>query len=221
MKDNIILIILFTSFSLILTEEIPLYNITNFEKISINNIPSACICIKMSDEIQKDLNFYIIISSNESNASINETLSYNYTESCPSSSCTDFEFQNQAECKISWDEDGFTYYYPFPKGDDKYMMIRYYQFTGNILCVEYTKSDIVNEFVATLMLYVGLISGSTIIILIILKFCWINKRINKIEENNDFIAPLFPEEKTKEFKVIQEDGAINDDEESKEEEIKE
>ena len=148
MKDNIILIILFISSLLILTEEISLYNITNFEKISINNSLSACIYIKKSDEIEKDKNFFIIISSNEPNASINETLSYNYIDSCPSSLCSDFEFKNQAECKLSWDKDGFTYYYYFPKEGDKYMMVRYYQFTGKILYVEYSKSDRINEFVA-------------------------------------------------------------------------
>ena len=203
MKLNIFQTTMFIIVSLILGQEnIQIFNLNPFETINIEKLPSACVCIKMSDEIEKEEFFYITLNSNESNASINETLSYNYTNLCQNNSCNDFQFYSNKECNLSKNENGFSYQYNFEKKDEKYLLIRYYQFIGNNLKVEYTKNDLKMKVIGILFIYVGSISLFTIIVLTILKYCWINKLRNKNEENNNFIAPLFPKENDKEIELI-------------------
>ena len=203
MRQNIFQITLYIILSLILTEEdIPIYNLKPFESIEIENQTSSCICFKMNDEIKNGDFFYVILNSEESNASINETLKYNYTNSCPENSCNDFEFNFTKECNLSMNEDGFAYQYNFEKKDEKYMMIRYYEFTGKKLKIEYAKNDWNFIIIALLFIYVGAISLFIVIVLTILKICWINRIRNKKGEIGNFIAPLFPQENNKEIDQI-------------------
>ena len=151
MKKNLLEITILILLLLAITEEnIPIFNINPFESIKIINHPSACVCLKMSDEIKKDELFFIILDSNESNSSINETLSYNYVDLCPNVSCNDFELKLNKECNLSSEENGFIYQYNFEKKDQKYMMIRYYQFTGNNLEVKYSKENLQLTFIKNL-----------------------------------------------------------------------
>ena len=156
----------------------------------------------MSDEIKKDDFFYAIINTDELDVSINETLRYNYTNSCPETSCNDFEFNFTKECNLSLNEDGFAYQYNFEKKDEKYVVIRYYEFTGKKLKIEYAKDDLNFIIISILFIYVGAISLFIIIVLSILKICWINRIRNKKGEIGNFIAPLFSQENYKEINQI-------------------
>ena len=206
MKEIIFKIIFISIFSFILTENnIPVSNITSLEKITISNYSSSCICIKLSDEIEKGKFDYIILKTNETEASINETLSYNYTLSCHYSTCDNFEFNHIKELNLSKDEDGFAYLYNFTRGDEKFLMVRYYQFTGYNLIVEYSKFDLATDFIAGIILYVGIISLSTIILLILIKCFVLNKIYKKKEGKNNFIAPIFPQGEEKEIEEIKKD----------------
>ena len=201
--QKIFQIILFILLSLIFTEEdIPIYNLNPFENIEMENQTSSCICFKMSDEIKNGDFFYAIIYTNELYVSINETLRYNYNNSCPETSCNDFEFNHSKECNLSMNEDGFAYQYNFEKKDEKYVVIRYYEFTGKKLKIEYSKVDLNYSFIVLLFIIVGAISLFITIVLSILKICWINRIRNKKGEIDNFIAPLFPQEKYKEINQI-------------------
>ena len=99
-------------------------------------------------------------------------------------------------------EDGFAYQYNFEKKDEKYVVIRYYEFTGKKLKIEYSKVDLNYSFIVLLFIIVGAISLFITIVLSILKICWINRIRNKKGEIDNFIAPLFPQEKYKEINQI-------------------
>jgi len=192
MKE-IISIIIFSLISLILTEDdISILFLEPFNSITIKNKSSACICVKMSDKIKIDENFYIIINSTEKNTSINETLLYNFTNSCPENKCNEFEFNNTIEPNLTSNRDGFINQYDFIKQDFMYMLFRYDQYNGNDLIIKYSETGIGIEFIGFLYLYVSLISLFTIIVLIFVKIFYVNKVLIKKREKNNFIAPIFP-----------------------------
>ena len=192
MKE-IISIIIFSLISLILTEDdISILFLEPFNSITIKNKSSACICVKMSDKIKIDENFYIIINSTEINTSINETLLYNFTNFCPENKCNEFEFNNTIEPNLTSNRDGFINQYNFIKQDFKYMLFRYDQYNGNDLIIKYSETGIGIEFIGFLYLYVSLISLFTIIVLIFVKIFYVNKVLIKKREKNNFIAPIFP-----------------------------
>ena len=154
----------------------------------------------MSDEIKTGNNFYIILNSSEINTSINETLVYNFTDFYPADKCNEFEFSNAIEPNLTNDRNGFLIQYDFIKQDFKYMIFRYNQYTGNNLIVKYSENGLGFDFIGFLYLFLSLISIFTIIILAIIKICYINKILNKKREKNHFIAPIFPIENEKEDK---------------------
>ena len=201
MKEIIISIIIFSLISLIFTEEvISILFLEPFKSITIKNKSSACICVKMSDEIEIDKNFYILINSTEINTSINETLLYNFTNSCPENKCNEFEFNNTIEPTLTSDRNGFINQYNFIKQDFKYMLFKYDQYNGNELIIEYSDRGIGFEFIGFLYLYVSLISLFTIIVLVLVKIFYVNKVLIKKREKNHFVAPIFPLENDNENK---------------------
>ena len=60
--------------------------------------------------------------------------------------------------------------------------------------MKYSKENLQLAFIIILFIYVGGISLFTIIVLTILKFCWLDKLRNRKGENNNFVAPLFQKE---------------------------
>ena len=201
MKINVILISLFLLIITIISEDnIPLYYIEPFKSIELENIPSAYICFNISEELEKGKEFYIDLATNESDVTINETLIYNYSNTYPE--IPYIEYNNTKECNLSYDEDKFGYEYEFIKNDFKYLYIRYFNFTGKYLTINYSKTKFGVYFLLNLFIYILIVSLSTIIVLIIIKFCVINRIRRRKVEKKEFIAPIFPEDSEKEIKEI-------------------
>ena len=100
---------------------------------------------------------------------------------------------------------GFTYEYEFKRDDESYnyMMMKYYEFNGVNLSVNYLNKSTADTILEFLFIYVGIICIVTIIILALIQVFVLN-RIRK-DDKSDFIAPLFKIEDKKELGQIKKD----------------
>ena len=202
-----IFISLLYSIILSLSPDTQTFNLEYSKKIIITNYTSACICVKINPDELKDQKFYIQILSEEKGSSMNSTLDYNFTSDCSNAICENFFFNFNKSYTLSdiREGSGFTYEYEFKRDDESYnyMMMKYYEFNGVNLSVNYLNKSTADTILEFLFIYVGIICIVTIIILALIQVFVLNRK--RKDDKSDFIAPLFKIEDKKELGQIKKD----------------
>ena len=185
-------ILLFLLIPLIYAEEkdvIVKYLKTN-DLIEIQGLESFLVCVQIYEDLPKDDNFYLLISSEDNHKTMDKTLYYNFTsDSCekPEKRPVNIDSPNfsltKSDVKLEDTSKGFSYEYEISKKEDndKYMLFLIRNFNGNKIKIQYSPYS-AETLLIVIVVVIVVIIFIIIIVIVIVCLCIRRKKVQEVQQ---------------------------------------